>query len=267
MRLSTLRGVEQFIDTPVKFYSSGMYLRLAFAVAAHLEPEILVVDEVLAVGDTAFQKKCIGRMEAVAQEGRTVLFVSHNMGAVRSLCNKAVYLHQGQSEGISEVGECIGRYFEAVGAMPGKQSGQDSDIPTAGFGRVMVFDGTGNTVLNSEECEISATFKFDPGYSGFTIFGILEDMHGKMVFQLRRENFEIGAKDCPPGIYRIKLRLPALWLNPGLYAFHFKAILSGDGITKQVSDKFPLDVDGAHSTKVDCVLNPMDKWEVIPEST
>jgi lipopolysaccharide transport system ATP-binding protein len=88
--------VEKFIDTPVKHYSSGMYLRLAFAVAAHLEPEILLVDEVLAVGDAAFQKKCLGKMEDVAKEGRTVLFVSHNMGAIVQLCGKALWIESGR---------------------------------------------------------------------------------------------------------------------------------------------------------------------------
>ena len=87
--------VEKFLDTPVKRYSSGMYVRLAFAVAAHLEPEILIVDEVLAVGDTEFQKKCLGRMKSVANEGRTVLFVSHNMSAVQSLCTRACYMAAG----------------------------------------------------------------------------------------------------------------------------------------------------------------------------
>lgn len=88
--------VEQFIDTPVKHYSSGMYLRLAFAVAAHLEPEILIVDEVLAVGDAAFQKKCLGKMEGVAKEGRTIFFVSHNMPAVTRLCERVIYLDEGK---------------------------------------------------------------------------------------------------------------------------------------------------------------------------
>jgi len=83
--------VEKFLDTPVKRYSSGMYVRLAFAVAAHLEPEILIVDEVLAVGDAQFQKKCLGKMEDVGKEGRTVLFVSHNMGAVNQLCNVGLF--------------------------------------------------------------------------------------------------------------------------------------------------------------------------------
>ncbi len=88
-------GVGKFIDTPVKHYSSGMYVRLAFAVAAHLEPEILVIDEVLAVGDAEFQKKCLGKMQDVAGQGRTVLFVSHNMAAVKSLCNTAIYMENG----------------------------------------------------------------------------------------------------------------------------------------------------------------------------
>lgn len=91
-------GVEKFLDTPVKRYSSGMYVRLAFAVAAHLEPEILIVDEVLAVGDAEFQKKCLGKMEDVGKEGRTVLFVSHNMNAVQTLCNRCVLLKGGQVE-------------------------------------------------------------------------------------------------------------------------------------------------------------------------
>ena len=88
--------IEEFLDTPVKRYSSGMYVRLAFAVAAHLEPEILIVDEVLAVGDAAFQKKCLGKMGSFAQSGRTVVFVSHNMEAVRTLCQRVVWLKDGR---------------------------------------------------------------------------------------------------------------------------------------------------------------------------
>nr|WP_255679660.1 ABC transporter ATP-binding protein [Methylocystis sp. WRRC1] len=102
--------VEKFLDTPVKHYSSGMYVRLAFAVAAHLEPEILVVDEVLAVGDAEFQKKCLGKMSEVAGQGRTVLFVSHNMGAIRALCPRAILLHRGAFELIDECSNVIERY-------------------------------------------------------------------------------------------------------------------------------------------------------------
>lgn len=103
-------GVRKFIDTPVKHYSSGMYVRLAFAVAAHLEPEILIIDEVLAVGDAEFQKKCLGKMQDVAGQGRTVLFVSHNMAAVKSLCNKGIVFSGGQKVFEGTVRESLEKY-------------------------------------------------------------------------------------------------------------------------------------------------------------
>ena len=103
--------VEKFLDTPVKRYSSGMYVRLAFAVAAHLEPEILIVDEVLAVGDAAFQKKCLGKMEDVGKEGRTVLFVSHNMSTIQKLCSSAIYLQFGSIKLQGETDQVIERYL------------------------------------------------------------------------------------------------------------------------------------------------------------
>jgi lipopolysaccharide transport system ATP-binding protein len=105
--------VEKFLDTPVKRYSSGMYVRLAFAVAAHLEPEILVVDEVLAVGDSAFQKKCLGKMEEVGKEGRTVIFVSHNMGVMESLCNQGIYLKSGQINFAGSMKQAISIYLSS----------------------------------------------------------------------------------------------------------------------------------------------------------
>ncbi len=107
-------GVEKFIDTPVKRYSSGMNVRLAFAVAAHLDPEVLIIDEVLAVGDAGFQERCLGKMDEVASAGRTVLFVSHNMNAVRHLCSKAMLLTDGQVEMIGDTGDAIEKYLEGV---------------------------------------------------------------------------------------------------------------------------------------------------------
>lgn len=105
-------GVEKFIDTPVKHYSSGMYVRLAFAVAAHLEPEILIIDEVLAVGDAEFQKKCLGKMKDVAGQGRTVLFVSHNMTAVKNLCNVGVLMNNGQLQFVGDIDKAIFEYLK-----------------------------------------------------------------------------------------------------------------------------------------------------------
>lgn len=107
-------GVERFLDTPVKRYSSGMKVRLAFAVAAHLEPELLIVDEVLAVGDAEFQKKCLGKMQDVAGHGRTVLFVSHNMGAVQSLCSRAIALRNGQMTDDGASSDVVRRYLSSM---------------------------------------------------------------------------------------------------------------------------------------------------------
>ena len=131
--------IEDFLDTPVKRYSSGMYVRLAFAVAAHLEPEILIVDEVLAVGDYAFQKKCLGKMHDVATgDGRTILFVSHNMGALAQLCDRGILLEKGSVTMIGPIQEVIKQYLESGGpgterARPSSPSSQTS--PASGSRR------------------------------------------------------------------------------------------------------------------------------------
>jgi len=109
-------GVRKFIDTPVKRYSSGQYVRLAFAVAAHLEPEILIIDEVLAVGDAEFQKKCLGKMKNIAGEGRTVIFVSHDIGAVKNLCNKGIHLENGEIKYIGDIDQTISNYTQSFDA-------------------------------------------------------------------------------------------------------------------------------------------------------
>lgn len=140
--------VEKFIDTPVKRYSSGMYVRLAFAVAAHLEPEILVVDEVLAVGDASFQKKCLGRMRDVASMGRTVIFVSHNMAAVSSLCSNAMVLWEGKVEyPLGSVEGAVQQYLSQVHKITKQKLAERTD--RQGNGRVRIddfatFDGQGN---------------------------------------------------------------------------------------------------------------------------
>jgi lipopolysaccharide transport system ATP-binding protein len=117
--------VERFLDTPVKRYSSGMYVRLAFAVAAHLEPEILLVDEVLAVGDIQFQKKCLGKMEKVSKEGKTVIFVSHNMEAIQRLCNRAILLGNGKVVQDGSVQEVVNKYMQIGVNEVGERSWSD----------------------------------------------------------------------------------------------------------------------------------------------
>ncbi|MDP9175509.1 MAG: polysaccharide ABC transporter ATP-binding protein [Planctomycetota bacterium] len=133
---------EKFLDTPVKYYSSGMYTRLAFAVAAHLEPEILVVDEVLAVGDAEFQKKCLGKMNEVASQGRTVLFVSHHMTVVRELCKNAVCLANGQVQDIGPVREVVDKYLASTLSA----GTQVYDNGRCAVGLVEILDAEGNAV-------------------------------------------------------------------------------------------------------------------------
>jgi lipopolysaccharide transport system ATP-binding protein len=138
--------IEKFLDTPVKRYSSGMYVRLAFSVAAHLEPDILIVDEVLAVGDTRFQKKCLGKMEEVGKAGRTVLFVSHNMVAVRALCTKTILLENARVAAIGETSDIVNHYLMDKDVASG---GEVSIVPRPGaevaFTRVWITDAKGTT--------------------------------------------------------------------------------------------------------------------------
>jgi lipopolysaccharide transport system ATP-binding protein len=132
-------GVERFLETPVKRYSSGMHVRLAFAVAAHLEPEILLVDEVLAVGDAEFQQKCLGKMRDVAAHGRTVIFVSHSLGAIRRLCDRAVLLEQGRLVADGAPPDVIGTYMEQ--ALPDQSTGYaaiPADATRLGTGELRV---------------------------------------------------------------------------------------------------------------------------------
>ncbi len=253
--------VENFIDTPVKRYSSGMYLRLAFAVAAHLEPEILLVDEVLAVGDAAFQKKCLRRMENVAEEGRTVLFVSHNMGAIRSLCNKGIFLDEGRIVEAGDLGSCITRYFRSIGALAGGDTGGEESV-REGFGRVYLPQVDGNTINQGDEVTVRTSLKIDAQPSGFSLYCILEDMHGRQLIHLRQESPELGVKEVTRGTYDVRITLPPLWLNPGLYALHFKVRMWGTSASsRHVSDKFPLDVTG-DSSMADATLHPKVDWEI-----
>jgi lipopolysaccharide transport system ATP-binding protein len=158
--------VEKFLDTPVKRYSSGMYVRLAFAVAAHLEPEILIVDEVLAVGDVQFQKKCLGKMEEVGKEGRTVIFVSHNMSAVESLCDRGILLQSGSLSLDGDPQEAIKIYLEKAYTLS-KDVSIEQRKDRSGSGKIRV---TSFRVLDSEGNEVPSLqsgkdYRFEVGYS------------------------------------------------------------------------------------------------------
>lgn len=181
-------GVEKFLDTPVKRYSSGMQVRLAFSVAAHLEPEILIVDEVLAVGDAAFQKKCLGKMSEVSKGGRTVLFVSHNMQALNSLCQTAILLEQGQKVYSGPTMEAINHY---LGEIKGNNNGKlewistDEKLPFSDIvkiSRYYIQDEDGNIpvgqLLNSKKYNIvidTEIFKSEPNLAFFISYYTEDD--------------------------------------------------------------------------------------------
>ena len=144
--------VEKFLDTPVKRYSSGMYVRLAFAVAAHLEPEILIVDEVLSVGDAQFQKKCLGKMEDVAEEGKTVLFVSHNLGVIQSLCNRGILLSKGNLSIDANINLCTKTYLSQLEKNAKESLSNRKHRRGAGAVRIVsidITDESGNSTLST----------------------------------------------------------------------------------------------------------------------
>jgi lipopolysaccharide transport system ATP-binding protein len=257
--------VEKFIDTAVKHYSTGMYLRLAFAVAAHLDPDILFVDEVLAVGDISFQKKCLGKMGDVARQGRTVLFVSHNMGAIRSLCNRGVVLHEGRIHSAGDISTSVEDYYKLVASADPRE---EHDSPGGfSFGAIQLNNQAGATIANSEPCEISTLLRIGAEVAGFTLLCVLDDMHQRRVFQMRRDSSDFEHSGVWQGRFRVRVRLPTLWLEPGLYSLYFKILLWGDGgESRYLSDVFHLDV-GGESCGWGSIVSPRKDWSVEREDS
>ncbi len=186
--------VERFIDTPVKHYSSGMYMRLAFAVAAHLEPEILIVDEVLAVGDAAFQKKCLGKMGEVAKEGRTVLFVSHNLGAVNALCQKALHLEQGSVLRMGEASQIVEAYLaRQIGQNAGHKEwfGVDRDVLNTQIEGFQITEillcNESNAILGActgDPLRLTIRYKTDRQFNAPAFWVSFRDIYGQEIIRL-----------------------------------------------------------------------------------
>lgn len=219
--------IEQFIDTPVKHYSSGMYVRLAFSVAAHLEPEILLIDEVLAVGDVGFQKKSLGKMENVSQQGRTVIFVSHNMNALQRLCPRSVLLDHGRLVALDSTNKVIEKYLSAVST---KSTGPNRRVDLSNQRR----DGTGKiqfeSVCYSSEksslnfypypngpLEISVSLVAQSACSVGSIAVVIFDRYGTKL--VNADTMSYGkAIDLRQGQNNLKLKIDQLHLNPGMYS-------------------------------------------------
>ncbi|MCP4351309.1 MAG: ABC transporter ATP-binding protein [Desulfobacterales bacterium] len=222
--------VERFIDTPVKRYSSGMHVRLAFAVAAHLEPEIMLVDEVLAVGDAAFQKKCLGKMGTVAGEGRTVLFVSHNMGAVSSLCTRAILLEKGMIVDSGETSEVINTYISKLSGSESREAERfftDTPEKPAQIRRICISDPDGNPslihgILNPIRVEIDFVIRqhFPNLFVACTVRTIMDQIiftTNEMDWINYSETRMKGVFPKAPGYYKASVVIPAPMLQPGKY--------------------------------------------------
>jgi len=217
--------VEKFIDTPVKHYSSGMYMRLAFAVAAHLEPEILIVDEVLAVGDAAFQFKCIGKMREVAREGRTVLLVSHNMGSIKQLCRESILLDEGRVQKIGPTDDVVDLYLtrEPI-AVSAEYRWSDLDAPGDHIARLRSIricsaSGDARSEFGTHELiYVEARYTLYEGASLFRLGFSLHSSDETYIFYTSDDDMPAYAgQPRQPGEYISRCEIPAKWLNVGSY--------------------------------------------------
>ena len=217
-------GVESYVDTPVKRYSSGMKVRLAFAVAAHLEPEILIVDEVLSVGDAEFQRKCIGKMEAIGEEGRTILFVSHNMPAVTRMCNRVIMLRGGEMMMDGGPYEVVGAYLKA-GAHGGAEATWPDleDAPGGQVARLRGLSVRNDQGRASEAIDIRkdafVQIEFDVlegGHQMFPAFSLWNE-EGLAVFAAMDLDQEWRGRPRPAGRYVCRARIPGNLLAEGTY--------------------------------------------------
>ncbi len=219
--------IDKFLDTPVKRYSSGMYVRLAFAVSAHLEPEILLVDEVLAVGDAAFQRKCLGKMGDVTKEGRTVVFVSHNMSAVRQLCPTSILLERGTLLQSGPSGETIDAYLQTAESQADSAQSTFADDPKKAFqllsSRVMTEEGSATRLFSCDRpvvidlvCRVRNPL---PGLYGYLL---ISRRDGTRVMESDSHDGGPNPFDrLPAGTYSVRLTIPARTLGPGDYTVYF----------------------------------------------
>jgi lipopolysaccharide transport system ATP-binding protein len=215
-------GVERFIDTPVKRYSSGMSVRLAFAVAAHLEPEILLVDEVLAVGDAEFQRRCLGRMEDMSQSGRTLIFVSHQMQALSQLCDRAIHLEKGEIVNDGPANEVVAQYLQSVGGTGSSRYWPDDETaPGDGNVRirsVRVVDSDGDLVDAVDVREaVGIEIAFTVRNTNLPIFPKIKvlDREGNVAFNAM-DTSERWREQTPAGEYVATAWIPGNLLNEGL---------------------------------------------------
>jgi lipopolysaccharide transport system ATP-binding protein len=227
--------VEKFIDTPVKRYSSGMYVRLAFAVAAHLEPEILLVDEVLAVGDFEFQKKCMGKMSSAARSGRTVLFVSHNLGAVRTLCGRGLFLRDGALAADTSVDAAVADYLDDGRSRrpeSGRWTWDEQSRPRSADMDILAIElrgarsGVSGQVAPDEELKLTFRYRQRQSLSGECFLFHLSTAAGEVAFMSTDYSARNGVAR-QPGTYETTCTIPGGLLNNGIYFLNFWITIPG----------------------------------------
>lgn len=222
-------GVSKFINTPVKHYSSGMYVRLAFAVAAHLEPEILIVDEVLAVGDAAFQKKCLGKMNEVAGQGRTVLFVSHNLHAVKTLCTAGIVMSHGVASAKMSTQQAIAHYMQ--GELGDGGGGIDFPIQSQeliihGF-RIHQSNAVPTEFDGGLPIEIEIEFELLVDANDFRIGIFIKDDMGELVARSLLTDWDGSTGNLQKGIHKLKSFISANVLTAATYTFQIHSSIYG----------------------------------------
>ena len=270
--------VGQFLDTPVKRYSSGMFVRLAFAVAAHLEPEILFIDEVLAVGDAGFQKKCLGKMGDVAnRQGRTVFFVSHNMSAIRALCKDAILIENGTVAHIGTPADVISRYLAAT--VP-EESSADGDINWTNSSeqpgckelrmeRLRVLDQNGETQTTFEAehpIDVEITYRVHSSLRDLRFRVQFTTQEGELAFQATDHAFQHETHEA--GLYKTICKIPGGLLNRRMYSLGIQADIAGLRYLLHMTEFVSFIVSGAGNQSSHFpeawpgVVCPKVNWEV-----
>ena len=270
-------GTEKFLDTPLKHFSNGMQLRLAFSVAAFLEPEILIIDEVLAVGDAEFQKKCLGKMEDVSKSGRTILFVSHNTQALLSLCKTGIYLMNGRVETVDEIGRTINNYLQqndtsgSVDEIFSRQMKKsDSDFRLISIELSQDIKRVFKSVVNGKDIHIEVRYELFNRLNQFRVFLDVCDLSGWVVFRSFHDEEREKPVRMEAGHYVSRMTIPANFLAP--ISYEFKLLFGIHGVrmmepTEGISFRINVEqtglynraYNGQHTAGMIC---PVLKWEI-----
>ena len=269
-------GVDRYIDTPVKRYSSGMYVRLAFAVAAHLESEILIVDEVLAVGDADFQKKCLGKMGEVSnQQGKTVLFVSHNMGAVKNLCKHTVLMERGRVKSIDETTIAIEKYLSSDSDVDRLVEWKGDKKPGDNYvklNHIKVLNEKGNfdsSLTSDNDVIVEIEYDILREIKDLRVVANVLGYDGTEAFSTSDFNYQRGDRVREPGTYKSCLLIPRKLLNTSRYYVSVdldiptvRAITIGQTVSFSIDELIYNELGITLTSRPSGIVHPVCKWEV-----